>query len=164
MESLATLAQPARPSEQSIFECRATAVLLTLLGQALRPEPKEMAGELRVRQAEEYIRQNYATIASLREVAEYAGVGPDHLRHLFQERRRSTLVRHLNEVRVARASSLLAVSDLPAKEIARQCGFRDVYYFSAVFNRLKGIGPGRFRQEKRLGRRARVARAGRARV
>ena len=163
MEALATGPQPARASEQSIFDCRVTAVLLTLLSQVLHPEPEQASGELRVRRAEKYMRENFVTIDSLREVSDYVGVGPDHLRHLFQQLRRRTLVRYLNEVRVARASSLLAVSELPAKEIARQCGFRDVYYFSVVFSRLKGTSPGRFRRQHQLDQRARIARLERKR-
>lgn len=152
MESLAALSLPAERFQQSILNYRATAVLLTLLEQACRPPLEETVGEARVRRAEEYIKQHFSTIMSLREVASHSDVSPDYLRHLFQERRRYTLVRHLNEVRVSRASSLLAHSDLAMKEIARQCGFRDVYYFSVVFNRLKGIAPGRYRSKNRTDR------------
>ncbi len=98
-----------------------------------------------VRAAEQFIRENFATIRSLRVVADAAGVGYDHLRHLFKERRGRSLVRYLNEVRMERAKTLLVHSRLPLKQIATMCGFRDEYYFSAVFRRHVQMPPGRYR-------------------
>ncbi len=50
-----------------------------------------------------------------------------------------------NELRIGRARSLLGYSRLSLKEIADHCGFRDVYYFSAVFTRFTRLAPGQYR-------------------
>lgn len=47
--------------------------------------------------------------------------------------------------RIARAKQLLAMSDLPVKEIARSCGFTDSDYFCRAFRRETGISPGAWR-------------------
>ena len=56
---------------------------------------------------------------SLRDVAAGAGVGYDHLRHLFSQHRGRSLVQYLNEVRMERATTLLAHSRLAAQRPMR---------------------------------------------
>jgi transcriptional regulator GlxA family with amidase domain len=108
--------------------------------------PISCGTERHVRKAEHYINEQYGKIDSLRQVAEAIGIGYDHLRHSFKARRGKSLVRQLNEVRVERAKALLAHSRLPLKQISSMCGFRDEYYFSAVFRKLAHAAPGRYRE------------------
>jgi AraC-like DNA-binding protein len=136
------------PAEQIILNLRATSALCTLIHLASQHQPRNVATgpERHVMSAEEFIRKNFAGIRSLREVAAGAGIGYDHLRHLFRNLRGRSLVQYLNEVRMERATTLLAHSRLPLKQIATMCGFRDEYYFSAVFRRHMRIPPGRYRE------------------
>jgi len=94
-----------------------------------------------------FMSEHFAGISSLRDVAEHVGVSHDHLRHLFIKARGRSLIRHLNEIKVARAKILLTNSPLPLKQIAATCGFKDEYYFSAVFRRLTNLSPGLYRNK-----------------
>ncbi len=135
--------------EQRVFDLRAAAVLLALLDTATKASREDALppSERHVMQAEQFMGEHFADIRSLREVAEHVGVSHDHLRHLFTKARRRSLVRHLNEIKVARAKILLANSPLPLKQIAATCGFKDEYYFSAVFRRLTNLPPGQYRNK-----------------
>jgi AraC-like DNA-binding protein len=134
--------------EQVILNLRATSALCALIHLASARAPVRLASvpERHVAAAEQYIRENFASIRSLRDVAASAGIGYDHLRHLFKKTRRRSLVQYLNEVRMERATTLLAHSRLPLKQVATMCGYRDEYYFSAVFRRHLRMPPGRFRE------------------
>jgi LacI family transcriptional regulator len=56
----------------------------------------------------------------------------------------------LLRVQMARASELLADSDLPIKEVAQRCGFRhDETYFSNAFYRQHGLWPTAYRRCRR---------------
>jgi AraC-like DNA-binding protein len=150
LEDLRALSQDrvrATRNEQTILNLRATSVLCALIHLASSRQPARAGGgpERHINDAEQYIRKNFATIRSLRDVAAGTGVGYDHLRHLFKEHRGHSLVQHLNEVRMERAKTLLVHSRLPLKQIATMCGFRDEYYFSAVFRRHVRMPPGRYR-------------------
>ena len=101
--------------------------------------------ERHVMQAERFMSEHFADIRSLRDVAGHVGVSHDHLRHLFSNARGRSMVRHLNEIKVARAKILLTNSPLPLKQIAATCGFKDEYYISAVFRRLTNLSPGLYR-------------------
>ena len=134
-------------SEQTILNLRATSALCALihLASTRQPTSEGRGPERHVEDAERYIRTGFAAIRSLREVATGCGVGYDHLRHLFKAVRGRSLVQYLNEVRMERAKTLLAHSRLPLKQVATMCGFRDEYYFSAVFRRHVRMPPGRYR-------------------
>ena len=135
-------------AEQAILNLRATALLLDLIQMACvhRAHDEADPAEQHILRAEQFIRESFATIGSLLEVARYVGVSPDHLRHVFKARRRKPLIRHLNEVRIERAKTLLRHSNLPLKQIASMCGFKDEYYFSAVFLRIVRVSPGTHRR------------------
>jgi len=131
-------------TEQAIFNFRATALLLDLIQSACTRRSQDDAdpAEQHVLKAEQFIRENFPSIKSLGEVARHVGVSQDHLRHVFKTLRAKTLIRHLAEVRIERAMTLLRHSRLPLKQIAAMCGFKDEYYFSAVFRRFTQTPPG----------------------
>ncbi len=137
------------PTEEAIFNLRATSTLYALLHLALSWDEKSASGmERYVQKAEQYIREHFATLVTLREAAEHAGIGYDHLRHMVKAVRGRSMVRYLTEVRIERAKTLLSHSQLSLKEIATLCGFRDEYYFSAVFSRCVRLPPGRYRASR----------------
>jgi AraC-like DNA-binding protein len=137
------------PTEQAIFNLRATSTLYALVHLAqVRDEENDLGADKYVQKAEQYIRDHFATLTTLREAAEHAGIGHDHLRHAVKAARGRSLVRYLTEVRIERAKTLLLHSRIPLKQVASQCGFRDEYYFSAVFRRLVGSPPGRYRARR----------------
>jgi AraC-like DNA-binding protein len=133
-------------NEQAIFNFRVTSTLFALLHLARTKEEESAHGmERYVQKAEQYVRDHFATLVTLKEAAEHAGIGYDHLRHAVKSLRGRSLVRYLTEVRIERAKTLLSHSQLSLKEIATLCGFRDEYYFSAVFRRFARMPPGRYR-------------------
>ncbi len=138
------------PAEQAIFNLRATSTLFALIHLASLHQGKkeDRDPERYVHEAEKYLQDHFATIQSLREASEAAGIGYDHLRHLFREHRGRSMVSYLTEVRLERAKTLLVHSRVPLKQVATLCGFRDEYYFSAVFRRFVRMPPGRYRGEK----------------
>jgi AraC-like DNA-binding protein len=73
------------------------------------------------------------------------GISPSHLVRLFQNHLGKSPMRHLTELRVRHAQSLLARSNLSIKEISYLVGFRDQLYFSRVFRQETGTSPRAFR-------------------
>jgi AraC-like DNA-binding protein len=145
-DQLSSGRNPTSELERNILNLRATAILLTMLRECISPEESKRSAEhAAVRLAEAYIREHFATIDSMQEVSEWSGMSHDRLRHLFREQRGTSLVAFLTHVKLERAKSLLIHSNLPLKQIATLCGFRDEYYFSSVFRRHTGHPPGTFR-------------------
>ena len=135
------------PIEQIILNLRATSTLLSLIHLSFGRRDRRNSGhaDWRVLKAEQYIRDHFSKIGNLCEVARHTGISHDHLRHQFRALRKKSMIRYLNEIRIERARTLLIHSGLPLGQIAGMCGFKDEYYFSAVFRKLVGLSPGRYR-------------------
>ncbi|GAT35291.1 AraC-type DNA-binding protein [Terrimicrobium sacchariphilum] len=133
--------------DQRVLDLRVTAVLLALVKRACEASEslRISTTERYVRKAEQYVREHFADIASLRQIADHVGLSESHLRHLFRSARKRSLVGYLREVRLNRAKVLLATSPHGLKQIAGMCGFTDEYYFSAVFRKVVGTPPGQYR-------------------
>lgn len=155
LEFLSSRLPGASATGDALLNLRTTAVMVQLLDLAFaRTAVRAGNAERHVLAAERYSQENYARIESVSEVARAVGIGPDYLRHLFKRHRGQSLVAYVNDVRRARARTLLTHTDLPIKEIAARCGYRDEYYFSTVFRKGVGCAPGRYRERTLAGAQA----------
>ncbi|MBN8711796.1 MAG: hypothetical protein BGO12_13785 [Verrucomicrobia bacterium 61-8] len=156
IESLSRSYGDGSPLDQRVLDLRVTAVLLALVKRACEASEslRISTAERYVRKAEQFIRQHFADIASLSEIADHVGLSESHLRHLFRTARGRSLVGYLREVRLDRAKVLLVTSPHSLKQIAGMCGFADEYYFSAVFRKMVKTPPGQYRLRQMPGRNA----------
>jgi AraC family transcriptional regulator len=83
---------------------------------------------------------------TLGEVAAVAGVSKEHLSRLFRERYGTGMITALEVVRLERAETLLARSNLRVAQIAATTGFDDPLYFSKRFRAAYGSSPRQYRQ------------------
>ncbi|BCL25365.1 substrate-binding domain-containing protein [Streptomyces aurantiacus] len=80
------------------------------------------------------------------QVAQAAGISPDHLGKLFQQRYGLTVWEYLTRLRIRRAAERLRSSNDSVQSVARAVGFRDRAYFSRVFRRVTGAAPHHYRE------------------
>lgn len=80
------------------------------------------------------------------ELASLLGVSPRTLRRRFTAATGQSPQQHLLQHRLSRARQLLAETGLPIKQIARQLGYSDVFFFTRQFAQLTGVPPARYRQ------------------
>jgi AraC-like DNA-binding protein len=57
------------------------------------------------------------------------------------------LKEYIQEVRLRHARLMLNTTRLPIQEIASNCGFLDVNYFTRVFRKVHGISPRAYRNK-----------------
>lgn len=87
----------------------------------------------RVGKACEHIAQHLAEPIYVAELASMAGLGKSAFSRLFKRSTGRTLPQYVNELRVARACSLLAETDLTVSQIAMDCGFVSPAHFQRKF-------------------------------
>lgn len=83
-------------------------------------------------------------------VADYArtmGISTDRLTTAIRRATGQSPLELLHGRLLQDAESLLERSSLQVSEIADTLGFRDAGYFNRFFSRLKGVSPGRYRQQ-----------------
>lgn len=90
--------------------------------------------------------QRFASRLSLEELANRYSITKQGLIQKFRRVTGKTPMEHLAAIRLAHSKQLLRDTILPVGEIARRCGFENVYYFSNFFKRMTGVRPSDYRK------------------
>ena len=83
----------------------------------------------------------------LQQLAQAIGESESHLRAKFRRITACSLGRHLRQLRLQKACSLLCTTRLNIGEIAEHCGFDSVYSFSRTFKAGYSVSPRRYRSQ-----------------
>lgn len=98
--------------------------------------------------AVQFIQNNFADPnISMESVCDELGISISYMSLLFKKHRETTFVRYLTKVRIDRARELLQLTGDRIVEIAGQCGYSDVYYFSHCFKKHMGVSPKKYREQ-----------------
>lgn len=97
-----------------------------------------------------YIHEHLSDSIRLTDVAAFSNMNTAAFCRFFKQRTNKTFVEVVNEVRIQAACRLLAASDQDISEIAYDCGFQDLSYFSQVFKTKMGVSPSGFRRKNLL--------------
>lgn len=94
-----------------------------------------------------YIRKNYMENITLDELASLVHLQPNYLCALFKKRTGRTIFDHITRLRINNASTLLRSTSLPVNQIAEQCGFPSISFFTRKFTALHGCSPTAYRKQ-----------------
>lgn len=94
-----------------------------------------------------YIHEHYREPLTNEALGEYFGFHKNYISEMIKEYTGMPLHRYLCRVRVSHAVDMLNDSDTPIGEIARLCGFCDIYYFSRYFKSVIGVSPSEYRKQ-----------------
>ena len=95
-----------------------------------------------------FMHKNIDRRITLDELAQTAGMSPKYFCRVFKELTGKTPVEYLNYYRIESACEMLTLTDETVTEIAMNCGFNDMSYFSKTFAKYKGVSPNKFRKAK----------------
>lgn len=93
----------------------------------------------------EYIDENYQKDFPLTDLADVAGVTPQHLCRIFKAAMNMRPNEYLVKKRVREAKRMMLRTEKQISEIASECGFPNAGYFSTVFKKLEGMTPAEYR-------------------
>lgn len=122
-------------------------LLLTDLLHTLWPQEDQTDAEGQdepehwLRSTLQYMRENYMNEIKLEKLAELAGMHPSYYSQLFKSRMQKNPIEYITHLRMNRAKEWLMTSDLRIRDIARQVGYRDEFYFSRRFRNHAGYAP-----------------------
>jgi AraC-like DNA-binding protein/ligand-binding sensor protein len=100
-----------------------------------------------LRKAERYIWENYTRKISLQEIAGASGLSAPYFSTIFKDEMGENLSNYLNRLRVEKATTMLAETNMALNEIAAACGFEDQSWFSKIFKSFTGTSPGKYREK-----------------
>ena len=134
--------------EAVVGYCKA---LLSVLSREL-PSDKFKKGHLSnkmeiVRNATQYMYENFQSDFSLDKLSEELGVSKYYLSHIFKEITGKTIINHLNFLRCNNAKSLLESGKYNVAQSAYASGFSNLSYFSKIYKSIMGSTPTKVRKK-----------------
>ena len=119
-------------------------LLRTLLSDAMEKRDQRRSGKYRrlIEQAKSFMQLRYADESlSLNDVAAHVNLSPNHFSAVFSRETGSSFIRHLTDLRMAKAVELLKCTDLRCSDVGFAVGYKDPHYFSYLFKKLQGMTP-----------------------
>ena len=123
---------------------------LVLLSANLPPDaraadqPHNLVLANRIRQ---YIGTHFTEQLTLEDIGEALSMSPYHLAHIFKEITGMSPIHYMIRCRVGEAQNLLISTDYSATQIAAIVGYTNVNHFNAIFAKLVGLPPIRYRKQ-----------------
>lgn len=93
----------------------------------------------------DYIKDHFNQRLSLKQLSDVAELSPNYFHKIFTEIMKITPNEYIMAVRLNKAKELLLGTNLQIYNIADQCGFNNVSYFSSLFKKAFRITPVDFR-------------------
>ncbi|GBF77166.1 hypothetical protein PA598K_05700 [Paenibacillus sp. 598K] len=88
-----------------------------------------------------YMKQQYRSTITREQLAELAGLHPDHYSRIFRKYKGVSPMDYLAHLRIEQAKTLLRQTELSVVEVGQRVGYADPYHFSRRFKQLTGISP-----------------------
>jgi two-component system response regulator YesN len=108
------------------------------------------SGKHLVREAVDYVNGNFhRSDDTLEKVCRQLHISAVYFSTLFKRETKKTFHQYLTELRMDKAMTLLAGSDMKTADIAVQVGLNDPSYFSYSFKKHFGISPSQARKNPR---------------
>ena len=94
-----------------------------------------------------YLNKHYFEPLDIGQCAGMLCLSSGRFAHLFKETTGMSPYAYILQLRMEKASELLALTDIPVAEISQRVGFDDPLYFSRMFRKRYGVCPKVFRKE-----------------
>lgn len=100
-----------------------------------------------IERAASYIHNNFSGEISIDDLAEISQFEQRQFFRVFKEKFGTTPNKYINELRISKAKTLLANTNMTIAETASYCGFKTEHYFSRVFKAHEGLSPIEYRKK-----------------
>lgn len=108
-----------------------------------------MYGQVHIKEALDYINNNYKNNITLADVSEKLHVGESRFRHLFKEKVHMSFKEYVTYLRLAESRKLLYSTDMNIYDIACNVGYTNIHQFYKVFEKYLNMTPAEYRKYSR---------------
>lgn len=129
----------------NIFEERLIAWILNLQ-ECIGSQLDVNRNSQKIKQAVEYIEQNYASDLNMAVVSNYISMNYSLFSYSFKQYTGSNFVNYLKDIRMREAKRLLAETDMRIIEISQAVGYENEKHFMKIFKASCGVSPSEYRK------------------
>ena len=135
---------------EEMIQLKVRELLLVLIRTDTTGKAQKMLSALFVASSydfQEIIQTHLFEDLKIEDLAFLAGMSLSSFKRKFQKIFETSPTRYIVQKRLERAKALLSTSDMRISEIAYDCGFNDLGYFSKTFRSHEGLSPSEFREQ-----------------
>jgi AraC family transcriptional regulator, transcriptional activator for feuABC-ybbA operon len=118
--------------------------LLLAISENLNKQSQNFAASLKVEKIIEYMHQNLNVKVTLPELSTLVQMTPFYMSRTFKEATGYTIIEYFNKLKIDKSKELLIEGNKKIKEVAKELGFVDEFYFSRMFKKAEGMNPSEF--------------------
>ena len=93
-----------------------------------------------------YIHRYYTENFTIEDLAKACNASASYIRQRFKQELGVSVMQYREELRIARAKTMISSGEFKLKEIADLLGYYDIYHFSKRFKEVVGVSPGVYKQ------------------
>lgn len=141
-------------SKQTGYEFRVRTALSEMLFRLWENLPemqqqstKIMRDEDRIKTMLQFIHDNYSGEVTMKMIADSAMVSESECLRCFRRTIGTTPIQYVKQYRIQTAAGMLVSTQEKVADIAIQCGFQDISYFTKSFREYKGCVPTEYRKQ-----------------
>jgi len=94
----------------------------------------------------DYVRKHISEKISVDSVARAAGISYNHLKNIFQQDMKQSLVEYINQMKIHTVEQLITVDGMTLEEAGQLVGITDPSYLSRLFRRCTGMSSREYRR------------------
>lgn len=128
-------------------------IVLREMEQGKWPRPLEEQNEVLTRRIYDtivYINRHYSEELTMEDCSRMCFVSYSYFSRKFKQITGKTFKNYLLATRINHAQKALMATEKPITQIALECGFNNMAYFSAIYKKMKGISPSAEREQNGL--------------
>lgn len=129
------------------YELSTKALLQQLIFEIYENEKREnhnYSVSLKVETIIKYMHENINSKLTLTELSDIVQLSPTYLSRSFKDNTGYTVIGFLNKIKIDKAKELISEGNKKVKEVAKEVGFYDEFYFSRIFKKIEGMSPTEF--------------------
>ena len=124
------------------YKIKAKAIITKILYELTVESLDHLFGDnATLKKVTDYMDEHYSQKITVDELAALSGYSVSHFTREFRNSYGISPIQYLNHIRITHAKNLLRAEQYTITQIARECGFSNVYYFSAYFKKVTGLSP-----------------------
>ncbi|QAA34524.1 AraC family transcriptional regulator [Clostridium manihotivorum] len=104
-------------------------------------ENRNYSVELKIESVIKYMHENIDKKLTLSQLADMVNLSPTYLSRAFKERTGYSIIYFFNKLKIDKSKELIIDGDRKIKEVAKELGFGDEFYFSRLFKKIEGVSP-----------------------
>lgn len=122
--------------------------LLYKSGAVKDSREQKQVGDEQIRQALEYMNDNFAENIDIDTLAEKAFMSRSHFMHSFKAIAGMGAIEYLNKLRIRKVCEILQSDKMSIAEAAFSCGFKNLSNFNRQFKKAMGISPKEYKSRQ----------------